>query len=163
MQFIQKNGRRAAAFDLVLTKQNAYAIMTGAKTIEFRKFSEFYIKRLAIVTKDGKKQDISTDKEYQGRPIHCIHFHDYNQTWSLDVAIEAVDIMAIHPANNNYFHERGCYEMDSLINEVKDKEPHDEEVVWSFCIPIRKIIQTTLPLPDNHIPIIEIPDVLNLN
>lgn len=146
VQITDDKGNKAQAFDLILTKDNAYAILSGRKTIEFRKYSDFYISRfcppkLAKDLKAGRK-----DLKFETIPCFFVHFHDYNNTWSLNVAIEAVDFWAMTQKAVPYLHEHKCFEMDNLIaeNEIKGLKPFDEDMQWVFCLPIAALINTTL-------------------
>jgi hypothetical protein len=144
MYITDKKGNKAEALDLILQKQFAYEILKGTKTIEFRKYSKHYISRFLQNSKEilaGK-----SDLEYSPKRIPFIHFHDYNATWFLDVAIKSCDLMPMSKSSVKYLHDNGCFEMDDLIaeNESKGLKPSDKEMVWAFCLPIFAIINTSL-------------------
>lgn len=140
-----KKGNKAACFDLILQKKFAYAMLTGQKTIEFRAQTPHYLSRFCTPEtvaqfKKGKITDFKTKRCF------FVHFHDYNATWFLDVAIEAVDFMAASDKNLAYFHDHKCHEVDSLIAENIEKgvKLDDPEMQWFFCLPITAIINTNL-------------------
>ena len=144
-------GQRAEAFDLILQKKFAYDILSGKKTIEFRKYSKHYITRFLQNAKDvleGKGK-----VEYKPKPIPFIHFHDYNGTWFLDVAIKSCDLMPMCQSTVKYLHDNNCFEMDGLIaaNEIKGLKPTDKEMIWAFCMPIFAIVNTSLDCSNIHV------------
>lgn len=71
------NGQTAEAFDLILEKKYAMAILQERKTIEWRKWSKFYTSRFFK----------RVSPEVEPKKINVIHFHDYNTSWFLDVQI----------------------------------------------------------------------------
>ncbi len=137
-------GQKTQAFDLVMKKDLAMAILDGSKTIEFRSYSDFYISRFLQNAKDIKagKENLP----YQPYEVFFVHFHDYGKTWYLDVAIEAVDLWSMHEDSLPYLHEHNCHEMDELIaeNKAKGLNPYDEGIQWAFCLPISAIISTSI-------------------
>lgn len=132
-----KKGQTAEAFDLIMRKEFAYEILKGNKTIEYRDFTQFYAKRFC-----------SDVKELKRKPIYHIHFHDYNNTWFLDVAIESVDICAVDcaPETRFYFESYGDTTMEEALDIADDKQIKidDKEALWTFCMPITAIINTNL-------------------
>lgn len=139
-------GHKTEALDLILTKDMAYAILSGKKTIEFRKYTDFYISRFCPpqLAKDIKAN--KTGLKFETIPCFFVHFRDRNATWELNVAIEAIDLWAMTQKAVPYLHERKCFEMDKLIaeNEIKGLKPFDEGMQWVFCLPIVALINTTL-------------------
>lgn len=142
-------GDTTEAVSLIMTKENAKAIIRGAKTIEFRKDSQFYFKMFCT---SETKAGVAANKKvnFELKDVHYVHFHDYNNSWFLDVAIEAVDFMALLPINRPYFHERNCHEVDEFIDEAEQNgyDTKSDETIWVFCLPVKAIINTSFDLTD---------------
>lgn len=156
-------GNYAEAFNLLMAKKNAYDILKGIKKLEFR---DFFSDRLVQVffkeTKDKKSPDY-----FVPRDIGCIHFHDYGNTFFLDVSIEAVDIIAVHPDNRDYFHKYGYHALDGEMDdlEAKKTDPKDPSVRWFVVMPITGIINTNLDLsslPEGSVTAHDIPEDLQI-
>lgn len=130
-----KNGNDIKAYDLIMSRNNCLAILSGAKTIEFRAFKDFFLRMFLTPTsyKGLNKDDVPLKLRDD---INTVHFHDYGKTFYLDATIQAVDLLALHPDNKAYFEERYCNEMDEIIAKAAGKDHHDEDVEWAFCMPI---------------------------
>lgn len=156
-------GNYAEAFNLIMRKEYAYQILKGEKKIEFRDlFSDYFCSMFFKESKDKKSPDY-----FVPRDIGCIHFHDYNNTWFLDVSIEAVDINAIHPDNADYFHKYGHHEFDKAFAAIKEAniDAHDKQIDWYITMPITGIINTNLDLsalPEGSVTAYSIPEDLIL-
>lgn len=142
-------GNVGEAFSLIMRKEFAYPILKGKKKIEFRQVSDNQKDTYAaIFFKKYKVQDKDDPDFLVPKDVACVHFHDYGNTWFLDCSIEAVDIMAIHPKNADYFHKYGHFEFDEEMTDLalRNVDPHDPEVAWFYCLPITGIINTNLDL-----------------
>lgn len=139
-------GNKAEAFDLILKKDFAYQILQGQKTIEFRSFTENYLAKFCTKKLVREYQKGLKNLKFEPKEIFFVHFRDFNNTWFLDVGIEAVDAMAMYYKNVDYFHERKCFECDDIIaqNRINGIEPNDERMQWFFCLPIRFLVKTNL-------------------
>lgn len=139
-------GNKTNAIDLILTKDMAYAILSGKKKIEFRKYSKFYHDRL--LDKECAKAVNAGKTNVQYKPIdsHFVHFHDYNKSWSLNVAIKSIDLMPMNQSSIPYLRQHGCFEMDDLIaeQEIKGIKADSKEALWAYCMPIFFVVNTTL-------------------
>lgn len=155
-----RKGDTTEGLFLIMNKENVLDILRGVKTIEFRKSSMFYMQRFCTpqtlqAQKSGKKS-----ANFELKDIHYIRFSNYNQTYFCDVAVEAVDFMALLPQNRNYFHERNCFEMDDIINDAEKRglTTKNEDTTWVFCLPIVALINTDLADVEINIPIKNISD-----
>lgn len=129
-------GNTAEAFDLIMRKQFAWDILEGRKRVEFRDTTKFYMKRFF---KDLKKFELRED-------VRCIHFHDYGNTWYLDVVIERICVRSLTPEDIGFFHEYGHHEYDE---EIKANEGKTEaEAGYLFCLPILAVLSTNLVSAD---------------
>lgn len=72
--------------------------MKGEKTVEYRQYSDFYINRLydkdVMKFHEEHKENEEIDGEYGRygmldaiRRVRKIHFHDYSNTWYMDVEV----------------------------------------------------------------------------
>lgn len=129
-------GRQAESFDLIMRKEFALQIVEGVKKLEFRSVSEFYFSRFLRRLPDGSA-------EYK-REIEYLHFHDYNNSWFLDVHIKPVTHMPIHPASADFFHSYGHSDFDEDMKEFAHLKADDDNVPLVFCVPIDAIVNTNL-------------------
>lgn len=130
-------GAQAESFDLIMRKEFAYQIIDGVKKLEFRALSNFYVSRYLHKLPDGM---------YKWKDeIEFLHFHDYNNSWFLDVHIEPIRHKPIHPSSAEFFHSYGHYELDEDMQEfAKFSEDDSENVPLIFCIPVDAIVNTNL-------------------
>jgi hypothetical protein len=155
-----RKGDTTEGLFLIMRKENIIPILEGKKTIEFRDNTMFYMSRFC---ESKTVQAVKTGKRianFELKDIHYIRFSNYNQTWFADVAVEAVDYMALLPQNRDYFHERNCFVVDDIINDAEKKglTAKDEETTWVFCLPIKALINTDLTDVKINIPIKNISD-----
>lgn len=94
MKTIQVNGQPKQAYDLIMRKEHALEIIAGKKPLEIRAFSDHYCKMFtdeAILDQNDKalKEGRNDDwTEPVRTDIRHIHFHNYNNSWMLDVEID---------------------------------------------------------------------------
>ena len=136
---------QAQSFDLIMRKEFAKQIIDGVKKLEFRAVSDFYISRYMPENPDGSL-------DYKDE-IEFLHFHDYNNSWFLDVHIEPIWFRYVHPACADFFHHYGHYEFDQDMEEFAHLDPDNDDesanIPSLFCIPIDAIVNTNLtPLDD---------------
>lgn len=142
-----KNGQTAEAFDLIMKKEFAYQILRGQKAIEFRDFSTHYCKRFLA---DAKKLEF--------KDLHAIHFHDYNNTWFLDVKMYGgVALMPLIEEERWYFDMYDCTEAEATIDEASAQQlkRNSKKAKWLFCLPIYGVINTNLDLNGINITFVE--------
>ena len=142
-------GATAEAFDLIMRKQFAWDILEGRKRVEFRDTTKFYMKRFV---KDLEKSELRED-------VRCIHFHDYGNTWYLDVVIEYICVRSLIPRDIDFFHKYGHHEYDEEIKANEGKTAG--EAGYLFCLPILAVLSTNLVSADKLREISRLP-VVNL-
>lgn len=94
MTTIQVNGQPKQAYSLIMKREHALEIIAGTKPLEIRAFSDYYHKMFtdpAVVAENERLiaagrgdecvEPVRTDIAY-------IHFHNYNNSWTLDVEID---------------------------------------------------------------------------
>jgi len=93
MKTIIYEGKEVQAYDFLMKKENALDIVSGKKKVEIRSFSDYYHKILTDKEQDEKNHEnideyivpIRTDIEF-------IHFHNYNNSWFLNVKIDEIGL-----------------------------------------------------------------------
>lgn len=70
------NGQEAEAFDLIIRKKFALDIIGEKKAVEYRDYKLHYLRRF-----------FNNLKTLEEKPINVVHFHDYNNSFFLDVQI----------------------------------------------------------------------------
>ena len=126
------NGKQAEAFDLIMRKEFAFDIIEGRKRIEFRNMSQFYLKRFINISGKGKNE------KWTFKDTNYIHFHDYGNTWFLDVRICDICLLDLSQESLGIMHEYGHHEFDEMAKECKEDE------VNMFGLAIESILGTSL-------------------
>lgn len=132
-------GDTAEAFDLIMRKEFAWDILEGRKKAEFRNLSAFYIKRFL---EPRKTLQDTLDAFEAKKGVKYIHFHDYNQSWYLDVRINEIYFLSVHPDCLDTLHSLGCHEFDDMAKEYADKPI--EEIPQFFALKIYSVLGTNL-------------------
>lgn len=146
---IQVNGQQVEAYDLLMKKEYALEILSGKKRVEFRSFTDHYISR--FMDKEAMKRNkakgnptIEELREEVRTDIEYIHFHNYNNSWYLDVAIEGigycfVDSQDIAPLAEEFD------DFKAYIEDAKkyDQLPPDERPMM-FYIVLAEVVATNL-------------------
>lgn len=146
---ITVNNQQVEAYDLLMKKEFALEILQGKKKVEFRSFTDHYISRFLDKDKaaanKAKGQPTLDDLSNEIREdVQYIHFHNYNNTWYLDVAIDGigycfVDSMDIEPLAEQ-FDDFKAY----LDDARKNDELPEEEKPMMFYIVLAEIVGTNL-------------------
>lgn len=138
------NGKQVEAFDLIMRKENAWAILDGNKALELRSSSPFYIRRFL----NPKGTLDMTFEAFEPKDIHAIHFHDYNNSWFLDCSCAHIVCIGTHPNSNMFLHTLRNHDLDELIAENEQKGLKEENCVAVFGLVIKHIYNTNLTTPD---------------
>ena len=96
--------------NMPLRKVHALEILRGKKKREFRAFTDYWVKRLAVCDDTNDKNLVTSTKE-----IDSIHFYPYNNKWFLNCKVEAIDICKVDDDFIKYFGEEVEAEKDSDI------------------------------------------------
>ena len=132
-------GATAEAFDLIMRKEFAWDILEGRKKAEFRNLSAFYIKRFL---EPRKTLQDTFDAFVPKEGVAYVHFHDYGNTWYLDVRLNDLMFLSVHPDCLDTLHSLGCYEFDEMAKENAGKTAAD--VPQFFALKIYSVLGTNL-------------------
>lgn len=142
---IQVNGQPAPAYDLIMRKEHALEIIAGTKTLEIREFSDFYCKMFtdkAVAEANDKLRKEGRDDEVQNpsrTDVAYIHFHNYNNSWSLDVEIDELDAVLMSEDDVKFLaDEFGFHDYDNEWQQYAGKP--DEEIPMFFYLHIVGIV-----------------------
>lgn len=127
---------------LVMRKEYAEEILKGEKTVEFRAFSEHYMKRLNdndVV--DFMNKYYGTESEdgvmyyaQMVRPVRIIHFYSYSNTWHLDVECDWNSFVCVTDKDVRFLNERfGCHELDDMLAEMNARGETERPMFFAFA------------------------------
>lgn len=134
--------------NLIMRREYAEQILAGTKKLEFRQYSDFYVKRLIDPdVADYICAHIDDDEVVvfcnDIRQVKKIHFHNYNNSWFLDVECDFNDAFSITKKDISYLQERyGCHDFDAEL-EMYEKA-NIEKRPWLFYFVCGKVLDTNL-------------------
>lgn len=148
-----KPAKDIEVLNLVMTRKNAKEIIDGKKKVEFRAYSDHYVGRLfdRNVLDFLKKHDGDEEVEQaieDGivdplRIVRKIHFHDYNNSWYLDVDVAVNDNLAITKEDVEMLHTSyDCHEMDAMLRSLELQKEKERPLYFFFVID--KVTDTNL-------------------
>jgi hypothetical protein len=140
MKKIFYNGKEVEAYDFLMKKENALDIISGKKKIEVRSFSPYYYKLLVDREQEMKNKENPDDYIVPVRTdIEFIHFHNYNNSWFLDVKINEIGLSMMDKEDIEMLAEE--FDFHDFDNEWQQYEKLiDEEKPLFFWFAIEKII-----------------------
>ena len=121
-----KDAKPIERLNLIMRKEFAMQILRGEKNVEFRAFSEHYINRLIDKDLDNFiAKYLGTENEDEVcfytnhvRPVKVIHFHNYSNSWHLDVECERNDFVSLTDGDVKFLNEEyGCHELDDMLKD----------------------------------------------
>jgi len=134
--------------NLIMRKEYAEQILRGEKPLEFRDYSDFYIKRLI----DKKVNDyISAHVEEDEVFMFCndvkqvqkIHFHNYNNSWFLDIECDFNDVFSITKHDIEFLQNKyGVHDFDEELERYE--KANVKERPWLFYFVCGKVLDTNL-------------------
>jgi hypothetical protein len=136
--------------NLIMRKEYAEQILAGTKKLEFRDYSDFYIKRL-IDKKVSEYIGAHVDEDETFlfcndiRQVKKIHFHNYNNSWFLDVECTFNDVFCINKHDIEFLQkEYGCHDYDQDLAYYEKKHIDNKQRPYLFYFVCGKVIDTNL-------------------
>ena len=93
MKKIIYEGKEVEAYDFLMKKENALEIISGKKKLEIRSFTPKYLELLI-----DREQEVKNRENYEEyilpirTDISFIHFHNYTNSWFLNVKINEIGL-----------------------------------------------------------------------
>ena len=139
--------------NLVMKKEFAEQILRGEKTVEFRSVNDFYYKRIydhdvvKFMNEHGKEPEfegaIDEGIIYPIRQVLKIHFHNYSNSWYLDVeCIANNDICVTRPQVKDLQDDFNCHELDEMLEDLEARKAEDRPMFFYFAL--GKVLDTNL-------------------
>lgn len=141
--------------DLLTKREEAEKILSGEKKIVFVDFNDFYCDKLYDQQTHDFVDKLLADHDdgtlaygvfYSPiKHVYTIHFHNYSNTWYLDVLLKVNDIMTISDDDIEFLHkEFNCYELDGELKECNKKKIPLDERPQKFYFVIDEVLDTNL-------------------
>lgn len=133
--------------DLVMRKAMAKEIVDGKKKVEYRRATPHYVKRLEdqesiawLNRLDTPAPDIA---QLYLRMVDILHFHNYNNSWTLDVECEGVFILPLDINSGIFVKE--VYGDDEYLKEAQALEAEgvkEEDRPWFYVFALGEIVNS---------------------
>lgn len=132
------------SLNLVMKKEYAEAIKRGEKTVEFRDYSKFYGDRIydKAVSEYIAKNQTNPDLREALREgivtsikiVRSLHFHNYNNSWEMDVECIANGIIAICPEDIKMLQDNfNCHELDDMLETCEEYGDNPPLLFYFAC------------------------------
>lgn len=149
--------------NLIMRKEFAMQILRGEKKVEIRAYSQFYYNRLFDKTVmewgDKKAEEMQKNGVDEGivnafvadcvdflsplRRVKKIHFHNYDNTWYLDVeCVDNYQLAVVREQVEELQELYDCHEFDEMLEDLEKKK--DKERPLYFYFVVGKVIDTNL-------------------
>ena len=136
---IKVNGKEYEAYDLVMRRENAQAIIDGKKTVEIRSFNGHYMSLFYEKEKRKNFDPSDMNAEEPFKDIKFIRFHNYSYSWYLDVRIDEIGSVILDKEGIGGLQDDfNFHELDSELDRYKDT-PADE-IPLVFYMHIAEIV-----------------------
>ncbi len=146
---INVNGQQVEAYSLVMQRKFAEQIKAGTKKVEFRNYNDYYYSRfmnLDAVKRNEKAGLHWGDEGFEDdfKQVAYIHFHDYNNSWFLNVEIDDIGMFIVDTQDiDEYAPDYPDFEEFRADAIENDKLPEGDRPAL-FYLAIHKVIATNL-------------------
>lgn len=137
---------------LIMRREYAEQILRGEKPLEFRQYSEFYVKRLIdpdVADYIGAHIDDDEVVVFCNdiRQVKNIHFHNYNNSWFLDVECDFNDAFSITKHDIEFLQNKyGVHDFDDDLKLMEKANLPQNERPWLFYFVCGKVLDTNLEM-----------------
>ena len=140
--------------NLIMKKEFALQILRGEKNVELRACSTHYSERLYdkkitdFYERHKDDEEVANEYGWLGyldglRPVKKIHFHNYSNTWFLDVEVLSNGVTRVVKDDVATLQDLfGFHELDSLLADCERKKQADRPMFFDFSI--KRVIDTNL-------------------
>lgn len=136
------------SLSLIMRREYAEAILKGKKPLEYRDYSKFYISRL--IDKDVSNYigaHINDDEIVMFcndiRQVKKIHFHDYNNSWFLDIECDYNGLFSITKKDIEFLQKQyGAHDYDKDLARFERLKIKNRPFLFYFVM--GKVIDTNL-------------------
>ena len=131
--------------NLLMRKEFALAILNGEKKVEIRAFSDHYFDRLTdkkvdkwmTEHRDKEGMDMEAFNEFMcaTRPVEKIHFHNYNNSWFLDISVTENALIGVTDENVADLQARfDFHEFDEMVASFQAKNDPNRPLFYYFVV-----------------------------
>lgn len=130
--------------NLIMRREFAEEILSGKKRVEIRSYSQHYVDRLYdkdVLDYEDKHWDDEVmrmqmlDFNDSVRGVKKIHFHNYNNSWFLDVECIENNTVVVNDDQVGYLQDEfGCHEFDEELSRLNKRKAKDRPVYFYFAI-----------------------------
>lgn len=139
--------------NLIMKKDNALRILKGDKNVEYRAYTSHYAERLFDKSVGDFAEKHINDEwatEQMGmygfldelRPVKKIHFHNYSNSWFLDVEVLNNGYVIANKDGVETMNAFGDHELDALVADLEKKKENNRPVYFNFIL--GSVIETNL-------------------